>query len=47
MDSVTETVWTKLEVGRKADGLRNVMVYVYLGVMEVFLSWSVINAALN
>jgi hypothetical protein len=42
-----ETVWTKSQVGRKGDGLGNVMVHVYLGVMEVFLSNSVYNAALN
>jgi hypothetical protein len=47
VDIVTETLWTKSQIGRKADVLGNVMVHVYLGVMEVLLSGAVYNAALN
>jgi hypothetical protein len=47
VDAVTETLWTKSHIGRKADVLVNVMVHVCLGVIEVLLSRAVYNAALN
>jgi hypothetical protein len=42
-----ETNWTVSQVGRKADRQGNGMVHVQLGIMEVFLSGLVYNAALN